>query len=58
MFLPDVFRTLVGNVQWLWPNIPVSIFGVQFNLAIIGNALETDANGLVSGGLAFTLARG
>lgn len=56
MFLPDVFRALVGNVQWLWPNIPVSIFGVQFNLAIIGNALETDANGLVSGGLAFTLA--
>mgnify|MGYP005968020519 CR=1 FL=1 len=56
MFLPDVFRALVGNVQWLWPNIPVSILGVQFNLAIIGNALETDANGLVSGGLAFTLA--
>lgn len=56
MFLPDVFRALVGNVQWLWPNIPISVLGVQFNLAIIGNALETDASGLVSGGLAFTLA--
>lgn len=56
MFLPMLFRNLVGNTEWLWPNIPVTLFGVDFNLAIIGNALETDANGVVSGGLAFTLA--
>ena len=35
--------------EWLWPNIPVALFGVQFNLAIIGNALA-------AGGLAYTLA--
>ena len=55
MFLPDLFRGRVGNAEWLWPNIPVSLFGVDFNLAIIGNALE-EVNGVISGGLAFTLA--
>lgn len=49
MFLPDVFRGIVGDAEWLWPNIPVALFGVQFNLAIIGNALA-------AGGLAYTLA--
>lgn len=56
MFLPNLFRGMVGNAEWLWPNIPVSILGVKLNLAIIGNALATDANGVVTGGLAFTLA--
>lgn len=56
MFLPDLFRMMVGNAEWLWPNIPVTVFGVDFNLAIIGNALLTDANGVVTGGLAYTLA--
>ena len=55
MFLPDLFRGVVGNAQWLWPNIPVELFGVQFNLAIVGNALE-EVNGVVTGGMAFTLA--
>lgn len=55
MFLPNLFRSRVGNIEWLWPNIPVTLFGVKFNLAIIGNALE-EVDGVVSGGLAFTLA--
>ena len=55
MFLPDLFRGVVGNAQWLWPNIPVELFGVQLNLAIVGNALE-EVNGVVTGGMAFTLA--
>lgn len=56
MFLPALFRGMVGDAEWLWPNIPVTILGVKLNLAILGNALATDANGVVSGGLAFTLA--
>ena len=56
MFLPALFRGMVGNAEWLWPNIPVKILGVKLNLAIIGNALATDAAGVVTGGLAFTLA--
>ncbi|MDO4491477.1 MAG: hypothetical protein Q4B85_10460 [Lachnospiraceae bacterium] len=56
MFLPATFRNLIGNAEWLWPNIPVNIMGVKLNLAVIGNALETDANGVITGGLAFTLA--
>lgn len=56
MFLPNLFRGMVGNAEWLWPNLPVSILGVKLNLAIIGNAIETDAAGVISGGLAFTLA--
>jgi len=55
MFLPDLFRGMAGNAEWLWPNIPVTLFGVNFNLAIIGNALE-EVNGVMTGGLAFTLA--
>lgn len=56
MFLPNLFRGMVGNAEWMWPNLPVTLFGVKFNLAILGNALETDANGIITGGLAFTLA--
>ena len=49
IFLPDLYRGVVGSAEWLWPNIPVTVFGVQLNLAIVGNSLAT-------GGLAFTLA--
>nr|MBR4281485.1 hypothetical protein [Clostridia bacterium] len=56
MFLPALFEGWIGQVEWLWPNIPVTILGVELNLSIIGNALLTDANGVVTGGLAFTLA--
>lgn len=55
MFLPDLYRGMVGNAEWLWPNIPVTLFGVNFNLAVVGNALA-EVNGVISGGLAFTLA--
>lgn len=55
IFLPNLFRGRVGNAEWLWPGIPVELFGVKFNLAIIGNALE-NVNGEITGGLAFTLA--
>ena len=49
MFLPGLYHGAVGDAEWLWPNIPVTLFGVDFNLAIVGNSLAT-------GGLAFTLA--
>lgn len=49
MFLPDMYRGMVHDAEWLWPNIPVTLFGVDFNLAIVGNSLAT-------GGLAYTLA--
>ena len=55
MFLPDLFRGMVGNAVWLWPDIPVTLFGVNLNLSIIGNPLA-EVDGVVSGGLAFTLA--
>ena len=53
-FLPDVFRGMVGNKVWLWPDIPVSLFGVDLNLSIIGNPLS-EVNGVVSGGLAMVI---
>ena len=58
MFLPALFHALVGDAEWLFPGIPVTLFGVSFKLSIVGNALEYDAAGaaLVSSGLAFTLA--
>ncbi len=49
MFLPAFYRSLVGDAEWLWPGVPVTLFGVNFSLAIIGNDLA-------SGGLAYTLA--
>ena len=58
MFLPALFHGIVGDAEWLFPGIPVSLFGVNFKLSIIGNALETAADGsfLINSGLAFTLA--
>ena len=49
IFLPDMYRGAVGETEWMWPGIPVSLFGVNFSLAIVGNDLA-------AGGLAFTLA--
>lgn len=58
MFLPTFYHGIVGDVEWLFPGIPVELFGVGFKLSIIGNALEVGADGayLVNSGLAFTLA--
>ena len=58
MFLPTLFHGIVGDAEWLFPGIPVELFGVGFKLSIIGNALEVGADGayLVNSGLAFTLA--
>lgn len=58
MFLPALYHGVVGDVEWLFPGIPVELFGVGFKLSIIGNALEVGADGifLVNSGLAFTLA--
>ena len=47
-FLPNLFAAY-KNVGWTWPGIQVSLFGVEFELAVIGNAVA-------AGGLAFTLA--
>ncbi len=58
IFLPTLFHGIVGDAEWLFPGIPVELFGVNFKLSIIGNALERGADGayLVNSGLAFTLA--
>ena len=58
MFVPSLYHGIVGDVEWLFPGIPVELFGVGFKLSIIGNALEVGADGayLVNSGLAFTLA--
>lgn len=58
MFLPSLFHGIVGDAEWLFPGIPVELFGVGFKLSIIGNALEVGTDGayLVNSGLAFTLA--
>ena len=58
MFLPTLFHGFVGDKEWLFPGIPVELFGVSFKLSIIGNALEFGADGmpLVNSGLAYTLA--
>lgn len=58
MLLPSLFHGIVGDAEWLFPGIPVELFGVGFKLSIIGNALEVGTDGayLVNSGLAFTLA--
>ena len=48
-FLPGFYQGIVGDVEWVWPGIKTTMFGVPFTLAIIGNSLA-------DGGLAFTLA--
>ena len=59
IFLPTLYHSRVGDVEWLFPGIPVELFGVGFKLSIIGNALEVskETGGyLVNSGLAYTLA--
>ena len=58
IFLPTLFYGMVGPKEFLFPGIPVELFGVGFKLSIIGNALEYDAAGqaIINSGLAFTLA--
>ena len=59
IFLPTLFYHLVDCQEWLWPGIPVTMFGVDFKLSIIGNALERSKETgelLINSGLAFTLA--
>lgn len=59
IFLPAFYHNFVGDQEWLWPGVPVTLFGVDFKLSIIGNALEVDQlTGAfkVNSGLAFTLA--
>ena len=46
MFLPALFHGMVGDVEWLFPGIPVELFGVGFKLSIIGNALELGGDAL------------
>ena len=48
-FLQPAFENIIGSVEWLWPNIPVTLFGVPMNISIIGNTIA-------AGGLAFTIA--
>ena len=48
-FLPRLFSAY-ANVGWTWPGIPVTLFGVEFELAVLGNTVA-------AGGLAFTLAK-
>lgn len=58
MFLPAMFDKLVGEAEWLWPNIPISVFGVPLNLSILGNPKAFDEAGqmIMDSGLRFTLA--
>lgn len=56
-FLPYAFKGLAG-VEWSWPGIPVSMFGVDFIWNVIGYAVKLDAAGnvIVGGGLGYLLA--
>ena len=47
--LQPLFQNIIGDVEWVWPNIPIELFGVPINFSIIGNTLA-------AGGLAFTIA--
>ncbi len=49
MFLPGLYRGMVGDAVWTWPGIETTLFNVPFTLSIIGNSLA-------DGGLAYTLA--
>lgn len=48
-FLPYAFRDLAG-VEFGWPGIPVTLFGVEFNWNIFGYAVKYEAGQVVVGG--------
>lgn len=34
IFLPTLFHGIVGDAEWLFPGIPVELFGVDFKLSM------------------------
>ena len=55
-FLPYAFRDLAG-VEFGWPGIPVTLFGVDFDWNIFGYAVKYEAGEVaVGGGLGYFCA--
>lgn len=48
-FLPYAFRDMAG-VEFGWPGIPVTLFGVDFDWNILGYAVKYEAGEVVVGG--------
>lgn len=48
-FLPYAFRGLAG-IEFGWPGIPVTLFGVDFDWNILGYAVKYEAGEVVVGG--------
>lgn len=58
IFLPHLFGINLAAVDFMWPKVPVSLFGVDYYWCIFGsNPIYNDANEvIIGGGLGYFLA--
>ena len=57
-FMPEILGISLAGTEFMWPQIPVSIFGVDFSWSLLGYNVVTDASGevIIGGGLGYFIS--
>lgn len=57
-FLPNLLGLKLAGIQWSWPAIPVTLFGIDFTWNAIGYDVLYDAAGnvIIGGGVGYLIA--
>ncbi len=58
IFLPELFGIGLAGTDFMWPKIPISLFGVDYNWNILGYDIVYDKAGavMIGGGLGYFIA--
>lgn len=57
-FMPGVLGTGLAGQEFMWPKVPVKLFGVEFTWSLLGYNVLRDASGavLIGGGLGYFIS--
>ena len=57
-FMPGILGSRLAGIEFMYPQIPMKIFGVEFTWSLIGYNVLTDAAGAVKigGGLGYLIS--
>ncbi len=58
-FMPGMLGIGLAGTEFMWPQVPVKIFGVEFTWSLLGYNVLRDASGavLIGGGLGYSLGK-
>lgn len=58
IFLPEAFGLQLAATEFMWPKIPITLFGVSYNWNVLGYDIITNKAGevIVGGGLGYFIA--